>query len=139
MTVSHLVLLDNEAVQALSQPDHAKHRRVVSHMQVVARRKKQMAATQTAVPTSVRVEAGWDRTAPAAAFLNRLRVADTALDSAHADVAADIRRRMGVSIADAHMGAAVRASTATRITVITSDPDDMRAVAGSRNITIVAI
>ena len=60
--MTHLVVLDCEAIQALRDPGHPKHRRVVSHAQVVASRKRRAVAIQMVVPTAVRVEAGWDRT-----------------------------------------------------------------------------
>lgn len=135
----HLVLLDNEAVQALGHPDHAKHRRVVSYVQVVAHRKQRAKPIYAAVPTCVRVEAGWDRTAPASAFLNRLRVVDVPLDTAGANVAARIRHEPGVSVPDAHLGAVIQTSTSQKLTVITSDPKDMRAIAGTGDVTIVAL
>jgi predicted nucleic acid-binding protein len=137
--MSHLVLLDNEAVQALAESTHPRHRRVLSHAHVVAQRTRRQAPIRVAVPTGVRVEAGWDRTAPASAFLNRLRVADIALDTASADIAAAIVVRTGVSVADAHLGAVMRAAADDQLTVITSDPNDMRSVAAPRNITTVAI
>ena len=137
--MSQVVLLDNEAVQALADPGHANHRRVLSHVQVVAHRKRRSVPIRVEVPTSVRVEAGWDRTAPAWAFLNRLRIADAALDTTHADAAAAIRSRAGVSVADAHLGALIRSASSERVTVITSDPDDMRVVAGTTKITVVTI
>jgi len=74
--MSRIVVLDNEAVQALQNPAHPKHRRVVSLAQVVASRKRRAATVEVAVPTAVRVEAGWDRTSPEWVFPNRLRIAD---------------------------------------------------------------
>lgn len=137
--MSRLVVLGNEAVQALADPAHRKHRQVVSHAQVVASRKRRAAAIEMVVPTTVRVEAGWDRSSPAWAFPHRLRIADIPLDTAYASAAAAIRRRTGVSVADAHLGAVIRAAPASQITVLTSDPGDMRLVAGDRDITVVAI
>jgi predicted nucleic acid-binding protein len=137
--MSRLVVLDNEAVQALADPAHRKHRQVVSHAQVVASRKRRAAAIEMVVPTAVRVEAGWDRTSPAWAFPNRLRIADIPLDTAYASAAAAIRHRTGVSVADAHLGAVIRSAPVSQITVVTSDPGDMRLVAGDRDITVVAI
>lgn len=137
--VSHLVLLDNEAVQALGDPTHPKHRKVVSYAQIVATRKRSAAAIDLAVPVAVRVEAGWDRTASSWAFANRLRITDRSLDATHANTAADIRHRTGVSVPDAHLGAVILSSSADRITVITSDPGDMRLVAGDVAATIVTI
>jgi len=137
--MSHVVLLDNEAVQALEDPTHPKHRRVVAQAQVVAQRKRRAASIEVVVPTAVRVEAGWARTASAWAFPNRLRINDMPLDSVHANTAAAIRSRTGVSVADAHLGAVIQSAPADRITVVTSDPDDMRLVAGHRQIIVVSI
>lgn len=138
--MTHLVVLDNEAVQALRDPAHPKHRQVVGQAQVIAGRKSRAAAIEMAVPTAVRVEAGWDRTSPAWAFPNRLRIADVPLDTASASTAAAIRRRStGISVADAHIGAVIQSASADQVTVVTSDPGDMRLVAGNRKITIVTI
>lgn len=139
--MSRLVVLDNEAVQALRDPADAKHRRVVSYVQVVASRKKRAEAIGIVVPTAVRVEAGWDRTSPAWAFPNRLRTADSVLDTGSANMAAAVRTRTDVSVADAHIGAVLRAGTDVRLTVITSDPGDMRRLAqdADADVTIVTI
>jgi predicted nucleic acid-binding protein len=137
--MTRLVVLDNEAVQALADPTHRKHRQVVSHVQVVASRKRRAAAIEVVVPTSVRVETGWDRTSPAWAFPNHLRIADIPLDTAYANTAAAIHSRTGVSVADAHLGAVIQSAPAGQITVVTSDPGDMRLVAGDKNITVAAI
>lgn len=137
--MSRIVVLDNEAVQALQDPAHPKHRRVVSLSQVVASRKRRAATIQVVVPTAVRVEAGWDRTSPAWVFPNRLRIADIPLDATHADTAAAIRHRTRVSVADAHLGSVIQSTSAGEITVVTSDPGDMRLVAGDRDITAIAI
>src|SRR5690349_11871992 len=137
--MTHLVILDNEAVQALRDPDHPKHRQVVSHTQVVASRKRRAVGIQMVVPTAVRVEAGWDRTSPAWAFPNRLRIADSPLDTASTNSAAGIRDRTGVSVADSHLGAVIQSAPHGQITVVTSDPGDMRLVAGDKTITVAAI
>src|SRR5260370_42362112 len=109
--MSQLVILDNEAVQALKDPAHRKHRQVVSHVQVVASRKRRAIAIQVVVPTAVRVEAGWDRTSPAWGFPNRLRIADCPLDTVSANTAAGIRDRIGVCVADYHIGAGVQSAS----------------------------
>ncbi|MBO0835172.1 MAG: hypothetical protein J2P28_06580 [Actinobacteria bacterium] len=139
--MSRLVVLDNEAVHALRDPTHAKHRRVVSHVQIVASRKKRAESIGIVVPTAVRVEAGWDRTSPAWAFPNQLRTADSPLDTRSANIAAAVRTRTGVSVADAHIGAVLRAGQDARLTVITSDPGDMRRLAqdADADVTIVTI
>jgi hypothetical protein len=137
--MTHLVVLDNEAVQALRDPGHSKHRHVVSQAQVVASRKRRAIAIQVVVPTAVRVEAGWDRTSPAWVFPNRLRIADSLLDTVSANTAAGIRDRIGVSVADSHIGAVIQSASTGQITVVTSDPGDMRRVAGDKNIIVAAI
>src|SRR5690348_16502844 len=137
--MTHLVVLDNEAVQALRDPGHPKHRHVVSQAQLVASRKRRAVAIQVVVPTAVRVEAGWDRTSPAWVFPNRLRIADSPLDTASANIAAGIRDRTGVSVADSHMGTVIQSASYDLITVVTSDPGDMRLVAGDKNVIVVAI
>jgi hypothetical protein len=137
--MTHLVVLDCEAIQALRDPPPPKHRRVVSHAQVVASRKRRAVAIQMLAPTAVRVEAGWDRTSPAWIFTNRLRITDSPLDTASANTAAGIRDRSSVSVADSHIGAVIQSAPHDQITVVTSDPGDMRLVAGDKNITVAAI
>jgi hypothetical protein len=137
--MTRLVVLDCEAIQALQDPGHPKHLRVVSYAQVVASRKRRAAAIQMAVPTAIRVEAGWDRTSPTWAFTNRLRITDRPLDVTSANVAADIRGQAGVSVADSHLGAVIQSASHDQITVVTSDPGGMRLVAGDKNITVAAI
>jgi predicted nucleic acid-binding protein len=137
--VTRLVVLDNEAVQALASPIHPKHRRVLAHMEAVERRKRHAASTSLVVPTAVRVEAGWDRASPQWAFLNRLRIMDVPLDATHANAAAAIHELAQVSVADAHLGATVQSAPNADITVVTSDPTDIRKVAGDHPVTVVAI
>jgi predicted nucleic acid-binding protein len=137
--VNRLVVLDNEAVQALADTAHPKHRAAVGHVQLTARRKRRAIQTSLAVPTAIRVEAGWDRTDPARAFLNHLGIGDVHLDTAQANLAAAIRRNPKISVADAHVGAVVQASPATEIVVLTSDPDDIRVASGDKKAVIVTI
>jgi predicted nucleic acid-binding protein len=137
--VTRLVVLDNEAVQALASPRHPKHQRVLGHMEAVERRKRHAAAISLVVPVAVRVEAGWDRTSAQWAFLNRLRITDVPLDAAHANAAAAIHEQAQVSVADAHIGATVQSAPNSDITVVTSDPADIRRVAGDRPVTVIAI
>jgi predicted nucleic acid-binding protein len=137
--VTRIVLLDNEAVQALRDPAHRKHRRVIREVLVTGLRTVRATPIQVAVPTAVRVEAGWDRTAVAWAFVNRLGIVDVPLDISHTDAAAGIAKRTGVSVADAHLGAAIQAAEVDQVTVITSDPADMRKVAEGRQVNVVAL
>lgn len=137
--MSHLVVLDNEAVQALSDPAHKKHVRVMSHVRLVVGRKGRGLPVTVVVPTAVRVEAGWDRTMPAWAFLNRLLIGDITLDGSSANIAASICQDARVSVADAHIGAVIQAAAAAKVTVITSDPGDIKRVAGDGEVNVVTI
>ena len=133
------IVFDNEAVQALSEPDHPKHRVVLAHLAAVAARRRKGRAVTAVVPTAVRVEAGWDRSDPAAATINRFRLVDDALDATAADMAAGIVSRTGVSVADAHVGAVVRRLAADEVVVLTSDPHDMVRVCTPRAIRAIRI
>lgn len=137
--MTSLILLDNEAVQALRSVEHPKHRKVVSYVQVVTQRKRRAVPVDIQVPTTVRVEVGWDRTAGSWTFANHLRITDVALDTAQANMAASTRQRTQASAADAHLGAVIRSSGAGHITVITSDPRDAPVAASDQPITVVTI
>jgi predicted nucleic acid-binding protein len=137
--MTRLVVLDNEAIQALASPRHPKHQRVLAHMEAVERRKRHAEAISLVIPAAVRVEAGWDRTSPQWAFLNRLRITDVPLDTAHANAAAAIREQAQVSVADAHIGATMQSAPNADITVVTSDPADIRKVVGDHPVIVVAI
>lgn len=129
MTQARTVVLDNEAVQALADPAHHKHRRVLAVVEAAAARNLRRAGTvRLIVPTCVRVEAGWNRWEPGAAVINRLRIDDVALDTLAADEAAGIRSSLRVSVADAHLGAVLRATEGTAA-VLTSDAGDLRRIA----------
>lgn len=98
------------------------------------------------VPTSVRVEVGWDRRAPRWAGANRLVRRDDALDRPAADAAARLGAVGGRGVADAHVvvaalrvGATPRVGAPLRVEatvgrdvveVLTSDPDDVEALLG---------
>lgn len=119
------VVLDNEAVQALTDPTHAKHREVVAHLAGAVSRRRRGTVVDAVVATTVRVEAGWDRSAPGAAAINRFRARDHVLDASVANVAATIQTRCGVGPADAHIGATVRSVSSGDVVVLTSDPIDI--------------
>lgn len=118
------VVLDNEAVQALTDVAHAKHRRALALVEATAgQNRRRGGSLRLVVPTAVRVEAGWNRTASGVAIINRLRVIDHVLDALAANRAASIRTALDVSVADAHLGATLVA-TDEPVAVITSDAGD---------------
>jgi len=134
------VVLDNEAIQALAEPTHPKHRAVLAHVDAVVTGRKRGGATRLLVPSSVRVEAGWDRTRAEAGVINRVRVGDHVLDAVLTNRAAAVRSRTRVSVADAHLGVAVQeAAAAGAVVVLTSDPADVAAASapGSPRIVLV--
>jgi len=143
------VVLDNEAVQSLARVTHHKHRVVLAHLEGVVSRRRRGSVVQAVVPTTVRVEAGWDRTQPEAATLNRFRITDQPLDAQTANTAAAliakqvakqvVAKQVAPSVADAHLGATVQHLVTDEIVVITSDPHDMTAVCSPTPVTIVAI
>lgn len=134
--MNRTVLLDNEAVQALGDPGHRKHRAALAMVEATAGRNLRRAGSiRLVVPTAVRVEAGWDRRALAGATINRLRIGDAALDRDAADQAAALRTRLGVSVADAHLGAVLAVTTAAA-TVVTSDADDIRRIAEHLDVAV---
>jgi hypothetical protein len=132
------IVLDNEAIQALIEPSHAKHRVVMAHLAAIVVRRRQGGEVVAMVPTAVRVEAGWDRSDPRRASVNRVRVSDRGLDVEAANLAAEIVSRTGVSVAHAHVGA-VSTTLAGEVVVLTSDPRDMVRVSGSKAITAIRI
>jgi hypothetical protein len=134
-----LILLDCEGVQAIRSPDHPKHREAFARLQLVTTLRARQRDVAWAVPTAVRVEAGWDRTGPSWAFANRLRVADIPLGDGEANVAARLRVITGVSVADTHLGAVIASARADRVIVLTSDPDDITKVAGGNPVTVVPL
>ena len=93
------------------------------------------------MPTTVRTEAGWDRTLPEWSLANQVGVADVALSPVLANVAATIRfsGRVPLSVTNAHIGAVVQSSDASLVTVITSDPADVRAACGNVAAVIVTL
>jgi hypothetical protein len=125
------VVLDKEAVQGLLDPHHPKHRRVVALLTEVNRRNVRRAGRVTViVPTTVRVEAGWDRTDPAGANANRLaRPRDHILDTVAADRAALLRAAADVSVVDACVAQAAEAAPRPAV-IVTSDAQDMTRLAG---------
>lgn len=134
-----VVVLDNEAVQALVDPQHAKHRRVLAHLESAVVRRGRGDMARVVVPCAVRVEAGWDRSAPTRAAIKRFRIADVPLDGRQSDVAAAVVDREGVSVADAHVGAAVTVHDWRAAVILTSDPHDMRRVCSPLPVTPVRV
>lgn len=139
MTRARTVLLDNEAVQALADPDHRKHRRVLAAVEATAQRNLRRAGSVTiVVPAAVQVEAGWVRTAPRSAVINRLRADRPALGGTSAEQAAQLVGATYVSVADAHIGVTLAATPGPHA-VLTSDEDDMNVVAAAVGVVATVV
>lgn len=123
----HLVL-DNEAAQALLSTRAGDRERAGVVEAITA------ANGRTVVPTAVRVEVGWRRRDPGAAYANRLAHDDDPLDRARADRAVQLRRLVPTaSVVDAAVAVTAEhiaglASDAV-VEVLTSDVGDLRALA----------
>ena len=128
------VVLDNEAAQALLAVTHPKHRAVLAVIAELTRRAMRgQPRVQTIVPTAVRVEAGWDRSAQAAANANRIvRPVDRPLSPTAADRACQFRAMVEVSLVDACVAEAFE-SAPQPAAVVTSDRDDMETLRGVSN------
>lgn len=132
----HLVL-DNEAVHALlSRRQHDRRRAAVVEAVMAA-------DGVVAVPTAVRGEAGWRRTDPRAALANRLVRHDLPLDAPGADRIVELRRAVsGASVVDASIAVAAERVSPDRgdvVEVLTSDVDDLTALAGHVTARIVVV
>lgn len=122
------VIIDTEAAAALLGNAPNKIERVMKYIDASkGRRRRNPNATTILVPTTVRVEAHWDRTKPNAANANRLVSQDHELGTEAANRAARLADAHNVSPADAHIGA-IAADRHQDVTVLTSDPGDMEAV-----------
>ena len=123
------LVLDNEAVQALEDPNHRKHARATDLIAANAVRGRRSAPTalRIVVPVAVRIEAGWDRTDATANSINRITQAvDLPCAGVESNLAARLRAALpGLSLVDATIGAAI-ASAPPPVRILTSDADDMR-------------
>lgn len=123
------VILDNEAVAALFDIHHPKHRALLPYLEGIAQRRASDTSLRVLVPVAVRVEAGWDRTSPKAAVVNRVSGArDVPLTGDAANTAQRLRAATGVPVVDATVGEGADAA-AKPVVILTSDADDMRAIA----------
>jgi len=131
--VTGTLVLDCEAVQALKDPHHPKHRRAADIIAANAIRGRRSAPTslRVVVPVAVRIEAGWDRTDAAASTINRITQGlDIACRDIDANLAVQLRAVMPqLSVVDATIGAAI-GSAPPPVRILTSDADDMRRLLG---------
>jgi hypothetical protein len=124
------LVLDNEAVQALADVNHHKHRRALAFIEAANQRTgRRRPRVSVVVPVAVRVEAGWDRRAPPSAAVNHIsRARDAVVDGPAADRASELRGQTGVSVVDATVAQAAEVSPGPAA-ILTSDSSDMRRLA----------
>jgi hypothetical protein len=126
------LVLDATAAGALRSTERQDRHRAAVVLAIAA------ADAGTTVPTSVRVEVGWDRRSPAWSGADRLVPDDDALDAAAADLAASTldpapaRSGRAPSVADRHVAVAAHRNASrgdvTVLDVLTSDAGDIRTV-----------
>jgi hypothetical protein len=136
------LVLDATAAGALRSTKHEDRHRAAVILAIAA------ADAGTVVPTSVRIEVGWDRRSPAWSGADRLVPHDDVLDTEVADLAAATLdrapdpvadrgvhaggRSRGPSVADRHVAVAAhrqaRRPEVTVVEVLTSDAADISAV-----------
>lgn len=135
--VRHLVL-DNEAAQVLCSLHAGDHRRASVVAAIIA------ANGRVAVPTAVRVEAGWRRRDPAATGANRLVGTDILLHRTDADRAVQLRRLVPTaSVVDTTVAVAAETLAAeapcAAVDVLTSDVADLSALAAHVDVRILVL
>ena len=134
-----IIVLDNEAIQALSNQSHPKHRRLLALIERYRQHLEQGSRVSLIVPTTVRVEAMINRQEPKASFVNRIVNQDHVLDSKYAYLAAELRNDFSfLSVADAHI-AAIAILSDTEVVIITSDVKNFRNSLSTENVNIVHI
>jgi hypothetical protein len=118
-------------MQSLLDPDNRKHRRVLAAVEAAtARALRQVGSVRLVMPTTVRVEAGWDRCIPAEAAINRLHVDDAPLDRPCCQPRGLLSATLwAFQVADVHL-AAVMTSAAGPVAVVTGDVADIRGIVG---------
>lgn len=135
------VILDTEAVRAILRPRHPGFRSVASRLEAARWRSPNHTDVTLHVPATVQLEAGWDRTSPSSALINRYPIRIDALDSSTADAAAQLVAKHSVTPADAHVGVLCQrlASSGVRVIVLTGDPDGIELLGSPSTITALRI
>ncbi len=134
------VVFDNAGVAALLDPASERHREALSFVEAnsgACRRAPNQ--HQLVTPTTVRVEAGWDRRSPKAANINGLGIEDHDLTNVPANEAARLRIAHHDSPACAHVGAVIDEHPSGTVIVLTSDTPDIVKVAEARTVRIVRL
>lgn len=120
------MVLDNEAVQALANLRHLKHRVMLEKLAAVKYESARGASVRVVTPTAVRVEALVSRQSAGTASLGRFHVQDIALDAARADRCVALAHAASATAVDATVAEAAESEARTRrVSVCTSDVEDL--------------
>lgn len=110
MTVAGLRgVLEGIAQQTVLEQHYLDHPELRSSL--AQGRKTRGQTTDAVVPSTVRIEADWDRRDSGAAVINRFPVRDAHLDSESIDFAAQIHGTLEVSVPGSHLGAVMQRAT----------------------------
>ncbi len=119
------LVLDNEALQALADPRHSKHRVMLEKIAAVKYESGRGASVRVVTPTAVRVEARVSRRTAGTASLGRFNVQDIALDSTRTDRCVTLAAASATAV-DATVAEAAESEARTRhVSVYTSDVGDL--------------
>lgn len=133
--VAASLVLDNEALQALADLQHTKHRVMLEKIAAVKYESERGASVRVVTPTAARVEALVARQTGGTAALGRFNVQDIALDSTRADRCVTLGAASTATAVDTTVAEAAESEArARRVTVYTSDVGDLnRLVAQADN------
>jgi hypothetical protein len=125
------LVLDNEALQALADRHHAKHRVMLEKIAAVKYESRRGASVRVVTPTAVRVEALVSRQAAETATLGRFNVQDVPLDGTRADRCVALAAAATATAVDATVAEAAESQARTRrVSVYTSDVADLTRLVG---------
>lgn len=124
------MVLDNEALQALADLRHPKHRVMLEKIAAVKYESARGASVRVVTPTAVRVEALVSRQTAGTAALGRFNVQDIALDSTRADRCVALAAAATATAVDATVAEVAESEARTRqVSVYTSDVGDLHRLA----------
>lgn len=131
------LVLDNEAVQALADVNHDKHRVALEWAAAVRLRRAKGRRTVVVLAATALAEAGVDRRSPATAVLNRLvhRFEPLADD---ADDTAALVWAFRVSLTDAHVAVVAGRQTGPTM-ILTSDVSDLTRLTAGTSVGIARL
>jgi len=124
-------VLDNEALQALADRHHPKHRGMLEKIAAVTYESRRGVSVRVVTPTAVRVEALVSRQAAGTATLGRFQVQDVPLDGARADRCVTLAAAATATVVDTTVAEAAESQAGTRrVSIYTADVADLTRLVG---------